>query len=53
MWLDILAARLLGEDQQRFSSIRDQLATFMTPAQVRDAQKRAREWLQSFERRSH
>jgi TPR repeat protein len=50
-WMNLAAARTSGADQKRFADARDEIAAKMTPAQVAEAQKRAREWTEAFERR--
>lgn len=50
-WLNLATARLTGDAQQQSAGLRDQVAGRMTPTQVADAQKRAREWMEAFERR--
>ena len=49
-WVNLAAARASGADQKRFADGRDALAKKMTPAQVAEAQKRAREWTEAFEK---
>jgi len=46
MWFSLAAARFASSDAQRATAIarRDQLASKMTPAEVAEAQRRAREW---------
>jgi uncharacterized protein len=44
MWYNLAAARSTGEDQKRSSRMRDSLAAKMTPAQIAEAQRLAREW---------
>jgi hypothetical protein len=44
MWRNLAAARATGEDKKKFEDGRDDLAKSMTPAQVTEAQKRAKEW---------
>jgi TonB family protein len=48
-WMNLAAARATGADQKEFAGARDQLAQSMTPAQIAEAQKRAREWLEAFD----
>ena len=44
MWYNVAAAHMTGNDQ-KFSTVnRDKIARHMTPAQVAEAQKLAREW---------
>jgi TonB family protein len=51
-WLNLAAARGGPENQQAFAATRDKVGQTLTPAQMADAQRRAREWLDAFERRS-
>ncbi len=45
MWYSLAAARLPpGEDHDRAVEVRDAVAALMTPAQIAEAQKLAREW---------
>ncbi len=45
MWYNLAASRLPpGEDRDRAVKNRDILVTEMTPAQITEAQKLAREW---------
>lgn len=49
----VAAAREFGETQrQDVAERRDALARDMTPAQIAEAQKRARDWMEAFEKRS-
>ena len=50
-WLNLAAARASGENQKDSTGARDALAKKMTRAQVAEAQKRAREWLEAFQAR--
>ena len=50
-WLNIGASRLTGVEQQQAAEMRDQVAARMTPTQIADGQKLAREWLEAFGRR--
>lgn len=50
-WLNLAAARASGADQKQFADGRDDVAKRMTPDQLSEAQKRAREWMEAFERR--
>jgi TPR repeat protein len=50
-WRDLAAAAATGEDQKKFADGRDEQAKAMTPAQVAEAKKRAREWTEAFEQR--
>jgi TPR repeat protein len=49
-WYTIAAERT-GDRAREFSRACEELAGKMTPAQVSDAQKRARDWLDAFSRR--
>ena len=44
MWLNLAASRSSGADRERSVGARDRLAERMTPADLREAQRRAREW---------
>ncbi len=45
MWLDLAASRFpSGEDRDKALKERDRVAKKMTPAQISEAQKLAREW---------
>ena len=44
MWLNLATSRLTGEQRERPVTVRDDLATRMTPADLSEAQRRAREW---------
>ena len=50
-WANLAAARATPENQKIFAESRDRIAAEMTPAQIAEAQKRAREWLDAFSRR--
>jgi TPR repeat protein len=43
-WFNLSAARASAEDRERYAEVRDRVANLMTPAQIADAQKLAREW---------
>ena len=51
-WLNLAASRAPAENQKQFADLSDDTATFMTPQQIADAQKLAREWLAAFEQRN-
>jgi len=51
MWMHLAVAGSSDATRKTYTDARDELAKNMTPAQVADAQKRAREWSESFERR--
>ncbi len=44
LWFNLAAAQSSGEDRERNVNNRDDLAARMTPEQIADAQRRAREW---------
>jgi hypothetical protein len=44
MWLNLAASRERGAFQKAYASERDSLTDQMTPAQIAEAQRRAREW---------
>ena len=44
MWLNLAASRLSGADRERAVATRDRVAERMTPADLSEAQRRAREW---------
>jgi TPR repeat protein len=44
MWTNLAASRASGDDRKRAAQLRDRLATIMTPQQIAEAQRRAREW---------
>ena len=48
-WLNLAASRASTENQKRYAESRDALAAVMTPQQIADAQKLAREWFAAFE----
>ena len=50
MWLTLAVARSAGEARERYVAARDGLAARMTPDQLADAQRRAREWTPTPER---
>ena len=45
MWLNLAASRFTGADRERWVATRDRVAERMTPADLSEAQRRAREWL--------
>jgi TonB family protein len=49
-WLNLAASRADGEFQKQFAEARDGVAQSMTAADLTEAQKRAREWMATFER---
>ena len=44
MWLNLAASRSSGAERERAVMVRDDLATRMTPADLSEAQRLAREW---------
>jgi len=44
MWANIAASRSTGEDRERSVGLRDQIADELTPDDLSEAQRRAREW---------
>ena len=44
MWVNLAASRSTGEDRETTVTARDTLAAQMTPEQLAEAQRRAREW---------
>jgi TPR repeat protein len=44
LWVNIAASRANGEDAERYVKLRDAAAAQMTPAQIAEAQRLAREW---------
>ena len=44
MWLNLAASRSSGADRERRVATRDRVAERMTPADLSEAQRRAREW---------
>jgi len=44
MWFNIAASRATGDDEKQYSGARDSLAARMTPQEIADAHKLAREW---------
>ena len=44
MWLNLAASRSSGEQRERAVTARDAVAEQMTPANLSEAQRRAREW---------
>jgi TPR repeat protein len=45
MWLNLAASRASGDDQKRYADARESVAKKMTPQQIVEAQRRAREWV--------
>ena len=50
-WFNLAASRASAEDQKQFAEFRNGVAQLMTPAQLAEAQKLAREWLAASEKR--
>jgi hypothetical protein len=44
MWFNLAASRACGEDRKKYASARDLVAEQMTPEQIDEAQRLAREW---------
>ena len=44
MWTSLAASSSSGDDRKRAAELLDRLATIMTPQQIAEAQRRAREW---------
>jgi hypothetical protein len=51
MWFNLAASHGSGEYREHYAEARDAMAKKMTPAQIADAQKLAREWQAAFEGR--
>jgi TPR repeat protein len=47
MWFSLAASRVSGKYENKYAEARDDLANRMTPAQIADAQQRARAWPQA------
>ena len=50
-WYNLAASRATSDDQKRYAGTRDEVATQMTPAQIAEAQRLAREWQAAFDAR--
>jgi uncharacterized protein len=50
-WIDLAATHAAGREQDTAVNARTALARVLTPVQIEDATKRARDWQVSFERR--
>ena len=50
-WRNLAASRASAEKQKQYAEGRDGVATLMTPAQLAEAQKLAREWMAAFQKR--
>ena len=44
MWLNLAASKASGSKAKSFAELRDTIAVLMTPQQIADAQRLAREW---------
>jgi TPR repeat protein len=44
MWAELAAAALQGDPQKHAFEVRDQIAAMLTPAEIAEAQRLAREW---------
>ena len=44
MWLNLAASRSTGAEREQAVMMRDEVAELLTPAELREAQRRAREW---------
>ena len=44
MWSNLAASRLTGDDRETAAELRDRARARMTPEQIADAQRLAREW---------
>jgi TPR repeat protein len=51
-WMSLAASRAAGDDPTPYARRRDALARRMTPQQLQEAEKRAGEWAEAFERRA-
>lgn len=51
MWLNIAVARATAERRSDIEQMRAVVAEKLTPAQIAEAQKRASEWMDAFEKR--
>ncbi len=50
-WRNLAASRVTGDKQKEYAEVRDATAKQMTPAQLAEAQRLAREWQAAFEKR--
>jgi TonB family protein len=50
-WCDLAAALTTPDKQKEFADVRDAMANSMTPQQLSEAQKRARDWMAEFQKR--
>jgi hypothetical protein len=44
LWFNLAAAKSVGQEQRKFASSRNEIAARMTPEQIAEAQRLAREW---------
>ena len=44
MWFSLAGARSSGDERDTYVGVRDSLATWMTPEQIAEAERLAREW---------
>ena len=49
LWFNLAAARLTGEQREQAVTVRDDIAARMTPADLSEAQRRAREWYAAYQ----
>jgi hypothetical protein len=50
-WVNLAASRASADRRERYAEARDAVAKKMTPAQIAEAQKLAREWQAAFDAR--
>jgi hypothetical protein len=50
-WFNLAASRASAADQKGYAEFRDAVVKTLTPAQIADTQKVAREWLAASEQR--
>jgi hypothetical protein len=44
MWFNLAASRMTGEEREDAAELRDRVRSRMTPEQIAEAQRLAREW---------
>jgi len=44
MWVNLAASKSQGEENEKYAKLRKMIAEEMTPAQIDEAQRLAREW---------
>jgi hypothetical protein len=44
MWLNLSAAGFIGKEQEQAASLREEIGKKMTPQQIAEAQRLAKEW---------